>query len=127
MEFPAEDFSRAFFAYSNDGAERLSGDFGQVDSFGPVEAKTVVLATAVGSVSVGGEDGRRRREAPSPCRVAAPEHTCRCTAQIRLLNLPVAAPTPTATFFVDAVGPPIPPKSISPPNLPLNPPQTEPG
>jgi hypothetical protein len=82
MEFPAEDFSGAFVAHSNDGAEPLSGDFGQVDSFGPVEAKTVVLAAAVGSVSVGGEDGRRRREAPSPCRVAAPEQTCRGPVQI---------------------------------------------
>lgn len=54
MEFPAEDFSGAFFAHFNDGAERLSGDFGRFDIFWPVESNTVVLAIAVGSVSVGG-------------------------------------------------------------------------
>jgi hypothetical protein len=43
MKSLPEDFSGACFAHPNDGAERLSGDFGQVDIFWPVDAKTVVL------------------------------------------------------------------------------------
>ena len=67
MEFPAEDFSGAFFAHSNDGAEPLSGDFGRFDIFWPVEANTVVwlprLVRFPSAVRVAEGDGRRLRPA----------------------------------------------------------------